>query len=428
MATLPKAKPGLSGMLLAAAVAPLLYCAFILACSVNVPVGDDYSVLGFLGQFHALAGLGDKLEYLLSFHNEHRIALTRALMLLSAQINGSLDFRLLNLIGNSAFLVALVVLGRMLRFGGDWWKWALLFLIALQPQPLKLMFYPMAGVQAYFGLLFSLLYLQFSLKDPRVSYLALLFYLLTVLTTGSGIFLALVGVPILLCKRRYLEGALHVALAVLVVWFYAPSSSNLPYLAGHPGSVLQFFLLLLGNVAQFPMLSSDFLQIMLGLAFLSYFAYFAWDGLLLRQRLAEPRYLATLGCLLYLLMVIGLIAVGRTEIYQADLAGASLDGRYRIYSMLFLAVCGTDLLARLRERDHSGAQVTTVVVTVALLFNLLWFAPSFIQMRFQAQQRVAAMQQWRASGDVTVLPIWSITPEEAQANLELAVKSGTYRP
>lgn len=127
-------------------------------------------------------------------------------------------------------------------------------------------------------------------------------------------------------------------------------------------------------------------------------------------------------------MIVTLIAIGRASVYQGDLAGASLDGRYRIYSMLFLAVCCVDALGKLRNREKSGAQFTTAMVTAALLFNVLWFAPSIIQMRFVSKGRVDAMKQWQSTGDVSLLPIWSTPPEEAQANLDLAVKTGSYRP
>ena len=220
----------LNGILLLAALATLLYCASIIVFSVNVPVGDDYSMLGFLNEFEATSGIANKLRLLFSFHNEHRIVITRAIMLLCANITGSLDFRVLNSIGNSALLFTLVVISRMLLFRDDSLKWALLFLIVLQPQPLKLMFYPMAGVQAYFGLLFSFLYLHFSFKESIWWYATLLIYVLAVLTTGSGIFLAALGIPILLYKKNYVRTAIHLVVAIPVVLLYSPNSSNMSYL------------------------------------------------------------------------------------------------------------------------------------------------------------------------------------------------------
>jgi len=414
-------------MLLLAAIAPLLYYASIIAFSVNVPVGDDYAMLGFLNEFQGASGIGNKLELLFSFHNEHRIVITRSIMLLCAKVTGALDFRTLNMIGNFALLPALVVIGRMLGLRDDKLKWAFLFLIVLQPQPVRLMFYPMAGMQAYFGLLFSFLYLHFLLKDSNWWYSTLLFYVLTVLTTGSGIFLAVLGIPVLLYKKCYLRSAIHAALAILVVILYSPSSSNLPYLIEHPFTVVRFFLLLLGSVAQLPMLGSPALQTGFSLALLGYFAYFLWDGTFRTSPRFEKEGLATLCCLLYLLMVISLIAVGRASLYERDLWEASLDGRYRIYSTLFFALCCIDLVGRICKQRKT-VYFSKVLVTLALLFNLIWFAPLVIEMRLDSVWREKAMQQWLESRDISVLPIWATTPEDAETNLTTAIRNGTYRP
>lgn len=424
----PNPRFRLNGMVVLAAIAPLLYYASIAAFSVNVPVGDDYAILSFLNEYQAAHGIGNKLQLLFSFHNEHRIVITRLIVLFCAKVTGSLDFRALNLIGNFALLLTLVVIGRMLRLRGDTLKWALLFLIVLQPQPLKLMFYPMAGVQAYFGLLFSFLYLHFSLKDSDRWYAALLFYVLTVLTTGSGIFLVILGIPLLLYKKRYLRSAIHLAVAIPVVFLYSPSSSNLPYLAEHPVAVAKFFLLLLGSSAQLPMIGSPSLQIGFSCALLGYGVYFVWDEICRSSPRFSRESLATLSCLLYLLMIVGLIAIGRASIYEGDLWGASLDGRYRIYSMLFVALCGIDFVGRLHDRWNVSAKFSATLVTLALLFNLVWFAPSIIRMRIDSVRRENAMKLWLETRDISVLPIWSTPPEEARNNLDTAVRFGVYRP
>jgi len=421
-------RPRRFGAVALVAVAPLLYYLSVLAFTVNVPVGDDYSMLGFMCQFKSLTGMQDKLQLLFSFHNEHRIVLTRAIMLLCDQVTGALDFRTLNLIGNFALLPTLLVIGAMLRLRDDLLKWALLLLIALQPQPLKLMFYPMAVVQAYFGLLFSFLYLHYSLKESNSWYASFVFYLLTVLTTGSGIFLAALGVPLSLLQKRYGRAALQVFFGILVVLAYAPASSKLPYLIDHPVTVAKFALLLLGSIAQLPMLASPGLQIACSVALLAYFAYFVWDCLLRPSHRPVQENLAALSCQLYLLMVIALIAMGRTAGYEADLWGASLDGRYRIYSILFFALCSLDVAGRLSRRENGAAIYSRTMVTLALLFNLLWFAPALVDMRLTSLGRAEAMQQWLVSGDISVLPTWSTHPADAQSDIAAAVKAGIYRP
>lgn len=286
----------------------------------------------------------------------------------------------------------------------------------------------MAGVQAYFGLLFSFLYLHFSLKDSNWWYSTLLFYVLTVLTTGSGIFLAIIGIPLLLYKRCYQRSAIHMAVAILVVFLYSPGSSNMPYLIEHPFTVAKFFLLLLGSFAQLPMVGSPSLQIGFSIVLLGYLAYFIRDGFCHGSSRLSEESLAKLCCLFYLLMIIGLIAVGRASLYEGDLWGASLDGRYRIYSILFFALCSVDIVGRLRDPGKVSAQVSATMVTFALLFNLVWFAPSIIRMRFDSVGRENAMKQWLETRDISVLPIWSTPPEEAETNLTIAIRNGVYRP
>ncbi len=428
MLILPNTRFSFNGMIVLAAIASLLYYASIFVFSVNVPVGDDYAMLSFLNEFGAAGGIETKLKLLFSFHNEHRIVITRLIMLFCAKVTGSLDFRVLNLIGNSALLLTLVVISRMLRLSEIPLKLALLFLIVLQPQPLKLMFYPMAGVQAYFGLLFSFLYLNYSLKDSRWWYSALLCYLLAVFTTGSGIFLVIIGIPLLLYKKSYTRAALHAAVALPVVILYSPGSSNLQFLVEHPATVAKFFLLLLGSIAQLPMMGSPSLQIGFSLVLLGYFVYFIWDEARRTPARFSNERLAVFCSMLYLLMIIGLIALGRASLYERDLWGASLDGRYRIYSILFFAICCIDAVVRFSERGKVVVKFSASMATLALLFNLVWFAPSIITMRLDSLRRVRAMRQWQATGDISVLPIWSTPPEEAQANLVNAVRNGTYRP
>jgi hypothetical protein len=239
--------------------------------------------------------------------------------------------------------------------------------------------------------------------------------------------MVVLGVPILLYKKCYTRAAIHLAVAILVVILYSPNSSNLPYLFEHPLTVARFSLLLLGSIAQLPMLGSPSLQIGFSLVLLGYFAFFFWDCYRTTLRF-ERESLATLCCLLYLLMIIGLIAVGRASLYERDLWGASLDGRYRIYSILFFALCCIDFLGRLRARGIVAAKFSSAMVTLALLFNLAWFVPSIITMRIDSVRRVQAMRQWQATRDISVLQIWSTPPEDAETNLSTAIRTGIYRP
>ncbi|NTW44316.1 MAG: hypothetical protein HGB14_07780 [Anaerolineaceae bacterium] len=415
---------GMIGLVL---VAPLLYYASIVSFSTNVPVGDDYNMLGFFNEFTDAGGIGSKLNLLFSFHNEHRIVITRSIMLLWSAVAGSVDFRALNWIGNLALLPALIVLGRMIGPRGDRLTWALLFLIVMQPQLIILMFYPMAVISAFFGLLFSFLYLRNSLHDSKW-YLVLLFYLLASFTTGAGIFLILLGAPILLYQRRYAIAIVHVVASIVVILWYSPSSADSAYFIQHPLVVIEFFLLLLGSAAQLPKFSSYYMQIGFSFILIGYFVFFLKRFFRPASQRIDIEKLTVLCSLLYLLMMIGLIAIGRASNYESDLLGASLNGRYRIYSLIFFAVCCIDFVRLCRELDRSFAPIPVLMVILALVFNLSWYSYSLKDMRLVSFWRVYGMKHWLITHDVSMLPMGAVPPEYVERNLTAAVNSGIFKP
>jgi hypothetical protein len=338
---------------------------------------------------------------------------TRGIVLASAWVTGAVDFRALDILGNLALLAALVVLGGSLDRARGLMTWALLFPIVLQPQIGKLMFYPMAAIQAFVGLLFSVLYLRDALSETR-GYRSLAFYAIAVLTSGSGLILPLVGIPVLLRRGLRRAALVHGVIAVVAIAAYGPASSGLPYLARHPWSVAQFFLLVLGAVAQIP--GQPWIQLVAGLTLLGYFVHVVRRG----AGGAVPAFL------FYLLLMVALVAVGRTSIYEGELWRWSLDGRYRVYSSLFLAICGVDVVHRLDARARRW--VAPVVLGAALAFNLVWYAHAAGEFRRASVERVAAMTRWRAGGDVTQLPLLASPPQYAAANLTTAIENGVYRP
>jgi len=176
------------------------------------------------------------------------------------------------------------------------------------------------------------------------------------------------------------------------------------------------------------MAGSPTFQFGFSIALLSYFSYFMWDGFCRTPPRFSKENLATLCCLFYLLSTIGLIAVGRASLYEGDLWGASLDGRYRIYSILFSAICCIDAVERLGKQEAAAAKFSAVLVTFVLLFNLVWFVPSAFKMRFDSERRENAMEYWQETHDISALPLWSTPPEDARNSLDIAIRNGVYRP
>lgn len=422
-------------LLIAAVIAPLLYCTIILLYAVNVPVGDDYALLAFMNDFQALSAPRDKISLFFSFHNEHRLLVTRAVSLLVKLTFGSLDFRILILIGNAALLATLFQLGKALSFGNDIFKWALLFLIVLQPQTQKLMFYPMAIIQAYMGLLFAVMYLRYLIERKNIIFL-MIFYLLNVITTGSGIFLVAIGVPFLAYRKQRSDLIIHLAISTVTIYFYfhgysSEDSSRLYYLVKHPMEAISFFLRLLGAISEQPYhFANMFSHLPLAIGFiLAVYFIFHLSMTIRAQHIAPEAWpIKPLIFLLYCIMMLLLIVVGRTETYHDDLIDAALDSRYRIYGIIFTAFVLIDVLYRLQLRGFLSYRTKVSVLVLALAFNIGWFYSRLDSMRNNAEDISKAMQVYLADQNPSFLPTWAVSRRLATRNLDLAIFTGVYKP
>jgi hypothetical protein len=410
------------------AFAPAAYAASIILFATNVPVGDDYALLVFVNEFQAASSLDEKLRLVFSLHNEHRIAATRLMALMVQWISGSLDFRVLLLIGNAALILAVVQVGCLLDLGRDRLRWSLLFLISLQPQPEKLMFYPMANVGAYFGLLAAVLYMR-CLVEKRHFGLVILLYLSAVLATGAGAFLILIGVPILLWRRQWIQLGFHLVLACLIFRFYFSGSSGASGVDAfaRPLDAISFFLQLLGSIAG-PVSPSGLLPvvplasgtILLGGLLVYIYAVIGRD----RTSITPVKSVVVL-C--YCLLMIALIVAARVSIYEGRIAEAAIDGRYRIYGILTAAVLAVSAVDKFASSPAMRTRIRVAAVLCALAFNVGWFAARIPSMNAAAKERTEGMRLYLLSHDTSRLITGAFDRKRALVNLDLALKNGLYK-
>jgi hypothetical protein len=126
--------------------------------------------------------------------------------------------------------------------------------------------------------------------------------------------------------------------------------------------------------------------------------------------------------------MIALIVVGRTEIYQDDLLSASLDGRYRLYGMLFTAVLAISLVRSLESAGFSTARLQVAVVAIALVVNVHTYVYKSAQLERWAENWVAAMRSYVQEGDDSRLSTWALPRDQATRQLDQAIVAGRYRP
>lgn len=164
----------------------ILYLLLVFKLAVNIPFQDDYdAILSYIN----LSG-AERLDLLFAQHNEHRIVFTKIISVLTHQILGEVDFRILIFIGNASLVVILYVLYLLFKKLGVPVLYFLpvpylLFSIRLWGNAT----WAMASIGNYYVLLFSLLSLFFFNKNGIASLvLSMAFAVLASLTSGSGLF------------------------------------------------------------------------------------------------------------------------------------------------------------------------------------------------------------------------------------------------
>ncbi len=241
------------------ALIPLVFYYYIvLAFSFNGPVSDDYdAILSFLIRFLDSKSLTQKLGLVFSQHGEHRIALDRVITLAIYYLSGHIDFRALVFIGNLALMVLALILlsafqlkehkNRILYFIP-----ALFFLF--QPQYYENIFIAMAALSNFYVLVFAFLSLYILTRHYDRFFLAVFFAVLATFTQGSGLFVFIEGVALLIFQKRYRE---------LIIWSAVMAVSTGLYFygyvkpAGHPSitkavfeaplSLVQYFFTFIGS-------------------------------------------------------------------------------------------------------------------------------------------------------------------------------------
>jgi hypothetical protein len=408
---------------------------FTVILAVNVPVGDDYVVLESVVDLRHAKDGAHFLEVLFSAHvgGEHRLAVTRLLAYAASFLPGGLDLRLLSVLATLALFAALVVAGGMLGLEKHWGYWLLLFLTVLTPQMEKLMFYPMAAVQAFLGLLLGLLYLQFVISD-RVLW-ASVALLAGVFTTGGAVALPVIAAAVLSLRRRWGTLSLHTIIGGTIIAIYfsgdaGPIDGAIEFAFAHPWQTLQLFLGILGSIAEVPAFRylswSAYSTVVAGVILLGYSTALLYQACE-KHRQATAVEVGTLALVAYSLAMIFLIAVNRMLLYQDAMLAAALDGRYKLYGLLITAVCAINLLRRIQYKRWS-AYGAALVLLGAFLMDVDWYFYRANHAYSAAQSRLHAIDVWVRTGSTSELPSWANSPEMAGRALERAADAGIFFP
>lgn len=286
---------------------------------------DDFdAVLSFLLKYESAGNFFEKISLVFSQHNEHRIVPVRLFSLLVYWINGEINFIYLIFIGN----VALIGIAFYLFKGGlpretKLFLFIPVLLILFQPLYYESMYWGMASIQSFYGLLFvvSSFYFLDNLSNKNFIIASLLAICAT-FTSGNGIFVYPIGIFLLMFRynTKYAIFWIVQLVALILIYFYSYHNSN-PDIAENLKHLLRLFLhaiLFLGSMGG---------NIIISAAILIFIIYLVVSG-------NFQKNLFLFSVILFIIISAFITSVARSGdgIYQA------LASRYVIYSSVIICI------------------------------------------------------------------------------------------
>jgi hypothetical protein len=318
------------------------YYWIVLKYNVNIPVSDDYGVaLQFLNNFLSTDSIGEKVGLLFRQHVDHRVMFPKLVVLADYFFEGHVNFYALVVIGNLGLIFLVVILYRSFpERVGKFLLYCPVVLLLFQLQHWENAGFPTASIQSFFVVVFSFacLYCLSQPSKPFI-YFALLFFFLSVFTSGNGIFCVVPGFLILVIQKRYKVFGLWLLsfLTFGIAYFYGFSKPNLQIfqlLAGRPFDILTAFFVAVGGFINFskawePIGMGYSLSIGFGILMTLFFLYLTFS----KYYLKTP---TLYGLLLFLLITCAAMAISRSTLYSAN--ELSTVSRYKIVSLCCISV------------------------------------------------------------------------------------------
>ncbi len=408
----------------------LAFLGLIIRYSTNVPLADDfYTILSFLDNY-SHAAVFEKIALLFAQHNEHRLVFNRLLTVAADKLSGGIDFRLLLLLGGVLIIILVASLFLIFKEKKEKIKYFFpVLLIILQPQYAGAIFWATSALQNAGVLVFTALCLYF-LEQKRSSdvFRALPFAVLAVFSAANGLFLLPVGALLYFMTGRKLEGTFWLAFSglLLLLYFYSytlPAHAGAYYsLTGIFNSAL-FFLTLLGSafLVNFRLLLDIF-----GRGFANYFtglaaffgsAMLAWIIFLVKRKYYEKN-----PAVFYFIVILLITALataltrGGAGILQA------MTSRYRIISVLMLALLYISVLEQAAERKKAG--LFRVILTAAAVFWIVSYGMNIGEISACKTNLEKGISSWMKNGQG--LELLNEPVSESDAILKRALENGHY--
>jgi hypothetical protein len=343
--------------------------------TINIPVNDDYDVIGNFNSIINANTFTEKLQLFYSQHNEHRIVYDKLWFYVSYWFSDTgLNFNFLSFVGNLSLVVLVVFYYFKLKrnFGA----YFILFPIAVLVLNLTFwenLTFSMAGLCNFAFLVFAVISLHYLTKTDAKNkdiFLSILFFMLSLLTQGGGLFVFPAALFVLFIRKDKMLFVKYLVLAVLVMFVYfinyhkypTPSISEI---AGNALGHLKFFLAFLGNaVANYHFFPDNNDQAILRSLILGILLFALYVYLFIRKY--YNRNLFNFSVMTLIMIISAVTSV--TRLSQG--MSSAVSSRYRLISVLLLISMFICLLEFFKSKNYNKmyANGLILIVSTAYLF------------------------------------------------------------
>lgn len=378
------------------------FFAYFFYLSYDIPWFDEYeNIPFFLQRFLDAQTLQEKWEALLRPNNEHRVLYARLVVYGQYLLTGGISFSGLMWWGNMGLVVILVLLYRTVRE---------LQLPVAYLLPVPLMLFTAQNYLLTFTAIYTLQYLAiimlvmvtfFVLAQHRLVYFwgALLLGMLATFSMGNGLLLWPAGAVMLFAQRRWARLGIWLAIGGLSIYLYflgypvqQGNAEGFAYVLKHPLQTVAGFLIFAGSifdlVPAWPVEKRVYLPFLAGLVIVGFLVYWLVKIVFRKERNTSMVEVFLLGCVLFLLANMGLIALFRIRFYF----GMVLHSSYRTYSLVLWAVAYVAFLQT--QAQSIQVRKTKVIYWLPAIWLLFVFVNGFTYFTYlpEAIQRRLHMQ------------------------------------
>jgi hypothetical protein len=224
----------------------------VLACKymVNIPNADDYGIyLGFLNGVESNIPLEKKIGFAFGLQNEHRPLVERVVALVQYKITGRVNFIILMLIGNMAWVGVVLLFIRTLKIKVTSLSFLFLILLFFNLHHWENMYWATGALQNFLVLFFMLAAFAVCVKKTSKFGWALLLSGLAFYTSGNGLYAMVIVLGYVYIKASWKTKILGTLWIGLLGWLYfynyaTPSYLNSPgaNLLHDPVGVVEYFI------------------------------------------------------------------------------------------------------------------------------------------------------------------------------------------